>query len=112
MNIEILENVRALPPERRRLLSRMLSDGKTALMGGQIGRADRTRDSRLPLSFAQQRLWFLAQLEGLSATYNMPMAWRLRGQLDREALEKTFGEIVSRHEVLRTRFEEREGVPY
>ncbi|WP_246791972.1 non-ribosomal peptide synthetase [Burkholderia perseverans] len=68
--------------------------------------ADRT--GALPLSFAQQRLWFLAQVEGASAAYHIPGALRLRGQLDADALRRALDGIVARHEVLRTRFE-REG---
>ncbi|HEV7919166.1 MAG TPA: non-ribosomal peptide synthase/polyketide synthase [Thermoanaerobaculia bacterium] len=62
------------------------------------------REGALPLSFAQQRLWFLDQLEEGSAQYNMPAALRLRGALDREALQRAFDALVGRHEVLRTRF--------
>jgi amino acid adenylation domain-containing protein len=64
--------------------------------------ADRTQP--LPLSFAQQRLWFIDQLEEGSAQYNMPAALRLQGSLDRAALQATFDAIIARHEVLRTRF--------
>ena len=69
------------------------------------------RDSALPLSFAQQRLWFLDQLEPGSAFYNMPAAVRLRGALDADALRRTLDEIVRRHEVLRTRFVAIDGTP-
>jgi amino acid adenylation domain-containing protein len=69
------------------------------------------RDGPLPLSFAQQRLWFLDQFEPGTPLYNMPAAIRLRGRLDREALQRTLDEIVRRHESLRTRFELHEGVP-
>ncbi|HKV11335.1 MAG TPA: amino acid adenylation domain-containing protein, partial [Thermoanaerobaculia bacterium] len=57
-----------------------------------------------PLSFAQQRLWFLAELEPESAAYNVPAALALAGPLDAAALAGTLSEIVRRHEVLRTRF--------
>jgi len=57
-----------------------------------------------PLSFAQQRLWFLDQLEPGSPFYNMPAAFHLKGALDIAALERCFSEIQRRHEVLRTRF--------
>jgi amino acid adenylation domain-containing protein len=65
----------------------------------------------LPLSFVQQRLWFLDQLEGTSTKYNMSMAHRLHGELDREALEKAVNTIIERHEILRTRFVEISGEP-
>jgi amino acid adenylation domain-containing protein len=68
-----------------------------------------SRGGDLPLSFAQQRLWFLDQLEPDNAFYNVPVAVRLSGQLDTAALEQTISEIVRRHEVLRTSFAVRNG---
>jgi amino acid adenylation domain-containing protein len=70
-----------------------------------------TRDGDLPLSFAQERLWFLDQLEPGSAAYNIPSFYRLRGRLDRAALEAALAEVVRRHEVLRTTFGSVEGRP-
>ncbi len=69
------------------------------------------RPDALPLSFAQQRLWFLDQLEGASATYNMPAALALRGTLDLAALQQALSGIVARHEALRTTLVECDGVP-
>ena len=64
-----------------------------------------------PLSFAQQRLWFLDQLEPGKAIYNLPAAVRLSGQLDTSALSRSFDEVVRRHESLRTTFESVDGQP-
>ena len=69
------------------------------------------RPERLPLSYAQQRLWFIDQFEGTSTEYNMPEALRLQGELDQEALERTINTIVERHESLRTHFVEVDGEP-
>jgi amino acid adenylation domain-containing protein/non-ribosomal peptide synthase protein (TIGR01720 family) len=69
------------------------------------------RTGPLPLSFAQERLWFLDRLQGGSALYNIPVAVRLHGALDAGALERALGEIVRRHEVLRTAFREIGGAP-
>ena len=69
------------------------------------------RNEKLPLSFAQQRLWFLTQLEGANPVYNRPLALRLRGQLQAQALERCVNKIVSRHEVLRANFRAENGEP-
>src|SRR4249920_2932824 len=62
-----------------------------------------------PLSFAQQRLWFLHQLEPKSATYNISTAYRLSGTLDITALKQSLDSLIQRHEVLRTTFSIRVG---
>ncbi|MGG5272672.1 amino acid adenylation domain-containing protein [Pseudomonas syringae pv. coryli] len=63
-----------------------------------------SREAQLPLSFAQQRLWFLAQMEGASAAYHIPAGLRIVGALDEAALQHALNRIVARHEVLRTTF--------
>ncbi|HEX2191245.1 MAG TPA: amino acid adenylation domain-containing protein, partial [Longimicrobiaceae bacterium] len=70
------------------------------------------RTGPLPLSFAQERLWFIDRLEPGSTAYHMPSALRLRGPVDPRVLERTLGEVVRRHEALRTTFGETEGVPF
>ncbi|HYX15543.1 MAG TPA: amino acid adenylation domain-containing protein [Nostoc sp.] len=67
------------------------------------------RSLELPLSFAQQRLWFLSQLEPNSSFYNISAAVRLEGQLNVELLQQSFNEIINRHEALRTNFQTIEG---
>ena len=69
------------------------------------------RDQRLPLSFAQQRLWFEAQIDPGSFSYNVPLFLRLAGRLDRGALEHALRSLVERHEVLRTHFPLASGEP-
>ena len=74
-----------------------------------IAKADRS--APLPASFAQQRLWFLDQLEPNQATYNLPVAVRLRGELDLDALRRSFDDLARRHESLRTTFAAVDGQP-
>ena len=69
------------------------------------------RGGRLPLSFAQQRLWFLDRLEPESTAYHIPGAIRLTGALDAEALRRAFEELIRRHESLRTTFVAEDGEP-
>ncbi|MDP9360618.1 MAG: condensation domain-containing protein [Acidobacteriota bacterium] len=70
-----------------------------------------SREQELPLSFPQERLWFLEQFGHSPGAYNLPYAARLRGMLDRDALVKSFEDVVRRHEVLRTTFASSNGKP-
>jgi amino acid adenylation domain-containing protein/non-ribosomal peptide synthase protein (TIGR01720 family) len=69
------------------------------------------RGGELPLSYAQQRLWFLDQFEPNSALYNIPTSWRLKGTWDIKALQDGINAMIRRHEVLRTVIQEIDGVP-
>ncbi|WP_415878280.1 amino acid adenylation domain-containing protein [Methylomonas sp. TEB] len=80
-----------------------------AMEYGKFTIAAAMRSAPIPLSFSQQRLWFLDQLEPNSPLYNIAVALRLTGRLDIAALKQSFSEIVRRHEILRTIFETGEG---
>ncbi|MEU6231853.1 amino acid adenylation domain-containing protein [Kitasatospora sp. NPDC047058] len=110
---ELIRKIQAMPAKRQRAVIALLRKQGVDLSALDIiPTLPRSPEQPLPLSFAQQRLWFLAQLEGTSTTYNVPMAMWLRGPLDRPALRLALARLVRRHEALRTRFEERAGVPY
>ncbi|WP_428833592.1 amino acid adenylation domain-containing protein [Mycolicibacterium porcinum] len=79
--------------------------------GGRPRLTPQERPELIPLSYAQQRLWFLEQLQGPSAIYNMAVALQLDGDLDAEALGQSLVDVVARHETLRTVFGAVDGVP-
>ncbi|MGP3920452.1 amino acid adenylation domain-containing protein [Nonomuraea sp. 10N515B] len=84
------------------------------LQGGDRTRTTLRQVARpevVPLSYAQRRLWFLYRLEGPSATYNMPLALRISGPLNHDAMRDAVRDVVTRHESLRTVFPEVDGVP-
>ncbi|MGZ0700663.1 amino acid adenylation domain-containing protein [Pseudomonas piscis] len=110
--------MRMLSQVRQRLgvelaLGELFADAELHAVAQALSRAERSdlpdllpapRNQPLALSFAQQRLWFLAQMEGANTAYNIPIGLRLRGQLDGQALQRALARIVARHETLRSRF--------
>ncbi|HEX8686605.1 MAG TPA: condensation domain-containing protein, partial [Pyrinomonadaceae bacterium] len=88
---------------------------EASIAGGQVSTTTPVvpapRGDAPPLSYQQRRLWFLNQLEPDDPSYNMAGALRLKGRLDAEALERSFNQVVARHEVLRTAFVEVDGEP-
>lgn len=107
---DINKRLSALSPEKRdQLLKQLKKLGNTTTTSGSIEHSRENRE--LPLSFAQERMWFLNQLEPESATYNIPVAFLIKGELDVQAFSKSLNEIIKRHEVLRTTFARPNGQP-
>jgi amino acid adenylation domain-containing protein len=99
-----IPNIAELTPEQRAAIERqLLQKGTKRTEKRTIPRRDRSK--LCPLSFAQQRLWFLDQFDAGNASYVVPWMARLRGDLDVEALQKALDAIVERHEVLRTTYD-------
>ncbi len=118
MSTQLEERLASLPPEKRRLLElRLRKEGLAASTAPRsatppaIPRRDPSDSGPFPLTFGQQRLWFIEQLNPGTAVYNIPFAGRLRGTLDPGLLERGLREVVRRHEVLRTRFRLLDGQP-
>ncbi|GAA3917413.1 amino acid adenylation domain-containing protein [Chitinophaga oryziterrae] len=84
---------------------------ESGMSGNNIPAQPRNQDSRLPLSFNQERLWFIDQLEG-SVPYHIPVVLRLNGILDAAILAASLQQIIVRHEILRTVIKENAGLPY
>jgi hypothetical protein len=108
---DFADRIAGLSPAKRALLELRLKKNRASAAGGPriAGRSD--RESAPLLSFAQQRLWFLDQLEPNSALYNIQRALRLSGPLNVKALQKSLAVIVERHEALRTTFAFVDGEP-
>ncbi|HJR08149.1 MAG TPA: amino acid adenylation domain-containing protein [Pyrinomonadaceae bacterium] len=104
------EQIAGLTPAQLALLQEKLKGLKSGA-AQDAGIQRRTQRESAPLSSAQQRAWFLDQLESGSPAYNRPAVFRLRGTLNLKVLEDSLTEIVRRHEILRTRFSASDGQP-
>ncbi|ASS75372.1 hypothetical protein CIG75_10465 [Tumebacillus algifaecis] len=100
---DILQKRSTLTPAQRELLKRRMR-GEAAKAAGKPNGIPRRPSGRTPLSFSQQRVWLLDQLEPGTATYNIPYAVQMKGDLHLDVLERALWEVISRHEVLRTVF--------
>ncbi len=106
---DLRKRIAALPPEKRALFERQLREKGLQLDRATICKRDNLKE--LPLSFAQQRLWFLHQLEADTTAYNIAFSWRFTGNLDIALLQSCLNTIVQRHEILRTAFVAVNGQP-
>ncbi|MDQ6762953.1 MAG: condensation domain-containing protein, partial [Bacteroidota bacterium] len=95
---------------RESILDFFKENQRPAKKYNKITKAERSSFTFLPLSFSQERLWFIDQLEG-SVGYHIPSVLRLTGALNKDALRSALQEIVNRHEVLRTIYKEENGEP-
>ena len=104
----------ALSPAKRRLLEKRLADRAASQAADRPVPAGSAPEvlAGIPLSSAQERLWFLDRLFPGRSNYNIPRVYRLRGPLDLSALQAAFDSIHARHEILRTTYRELDGVPY
>src|SRR5207302_128518 len=105
---ELARRLHALPPEKRALLERKYQQ---SLLNRKSLPLLRRRDNPnfFPLSFAQERLWFLWLLEPDVPAWNRPTNFRLRGRLNSAALERALNKVFCRHEILRAAYSTREG---
>ncbi|MDF5726915.1 MAG: amino acid adenylation domain-containing protein [Rhizonema sp. PD38] len=104
---DILKRLETLSQEKRELILQKLKKQQQSAQENHRKTPILTpisREQSLPLSFAQQRLWFLDQLEGENCVYNVPFFWEISGFINIAALKQAIREIVQRHEVLRTSF--------
>ncbi|OAB58114.1 hypothetical protein AY600_04795 [Phormidium willei BDU 130791] len=108
---DLSKRLAALSPRQRALLKEKLAQQKQTPKAASDAQAEGTLAQTVPLSFAQQRLWFLHRLAPDSPMYNLAAAVRLRGFLDQTALEQSLNEVRRRHQVLRSRVMEVGGQP-
>lgn len=110
---DIQEKIARLSPEKRELLLKKLQQSNQGKPVKTLKNITKNHNKGfVELSYAQQRLWFLNELEGPNAAYNMPALFRVKGNIDVRALRLSIEDIVKRHEMMRTVFTEIEGIAY
>ena len=114
---KLSERITALAPEKRAILEQRLARKRDNTQAHRQETVEASlvcppRPERIPLSYAQQRIWFLNRLQGSSTEYILSNATRLKGELDCQALARALQIITDRHESLRTRFVELDGEPF
>lgn len=107
---DINERLAKLGPAQRALLERRLLEKRTA-EAAATRVPKRAVETPCPLSYSQELLWLLSQLESSAVAYNAPAAFRLKGPIDPGALQRAFDGLVARHEILRTRYDVVDGHP-
>lgn len=101
---DVTQRIANLPLEKRDALLRKLAEKKKTTTVSSITPQERNGGGHVPLSFAQQRLWFLEQLSGRQVAYNLPTLMRLEGDLNTAVLHHALNALIQRHEILRTTF--------
>jgi NRPS condensation-like uncharacterized protein len=104
--------IAALSPQELEKLASWLLESQDHSGGPERIEPRPPGNTELPLSYLQERLWFLEQMGLVGGAYNIALGLQLEGELDIAALERSFEQLLHRHEILRTRFESRDGVPY
>ncbi len=102
--MDLGQRIARLTPEQRKLLEKKLKQQNIDILKIPITRESKENNKNFPLSFGQERLWFIQQLEPDNFAYNLVRATKLEGRLDKKALQQSIGEIIHRHAVLRTIF--------
>ena len=105
---DLLKRLENLSPEKRELVLQKLKQQQSKTGNHQkqqkLSLIPVSREEAIPLSFAQTRLWFLAQFDQENSPYHVPVFWQIKGSLNLKALEQAIAEIINRHEILRTTF--------
>lgn len=109
--MDIAKRISQLSPEQREIFEKKLVEQGIDILQLPVYREDRTNGRHSPLSFGQERLWFIQQLEPGNTAYNLVRATKLEGRLNKNVLTRSINQIIRRHEILRTAFSFEEEKP-